>query len=381
MAQPQPTKLTSRRWLIIVAALIVVAAALWWYWSQREEPKPKEGTPEAQYFSPERKKRDEERLQKLSEAIRNAKTEGERLSILKQIPKAFRMYDMASKLVKDVNFVGQVLDQHGAPVEGAAVTVIGGGAYFAGGSGHGGASTDASGKFRLAGVRGASLQIREITRKGYDVTVWRQPHLFFSYDDPGSQRVAWWHCKEEKPCVFQAWKYPADAVGLNDILSDDGRVRVPLDTPVELDLTASENQLAHSRSGRRQLELRFERSGEGPIDEGRNWVLHIRALDGGIVRAEGMYPNEAPENGYLDELVLRAEEVTPAVTKDELVFYVRLQSVNCYGSVALRVHAASTDGLRTQVRYVINAAGGRALRTAPELRSPGIWGPWVKRVP
>lgn len=383
----------SRKRRLLLAALVVLMIAglvsCWLAW--RASNGHGEQTAEARYFSKASREQEQKLAKDLQRKLASAKSEEERRSILQTMPKAFRVYEMAKGLVREVDFVGRVVDQHGDGVPGARVSVLAGGAYFVGGSGPGNAVTDANGVFRLAGLSGASLIIQTITKDGYDVAVSRQPHGFWSFDDPGSRRVSWKRCTETAPCVFQAWRYPADAVGLKDILRDaDGDMQVLVGTPTQAYLTNHGPYLTRRMRAGQQPTLEFElkRLGEGEMSFEKNWELHIRGVDGGVApAASGLYTDEAPADGYVEELVLRGGELSRFPPNDHFVFYVRLLSVNCYARVALQVGAAGRDELRAEVSYAINAASGRALDAyggegLGHDRSPGYNGPWApKRLP
>jgi hypothetical protein len=229
-----------------------------------------------------------------------------------------------------IEFYGRVVDQHGTPVPNAKVR---GNVeivqqwmdqkwdeHFT--------TTDSNGYFRFSGLHGQSLVV-SATKDGYE----SKSTMSFEYSGltPPKER----HTPNPKvPVTFAIWKL-AGAQPLKHV--EFNRSGVPVDgTPVSFDLLTGKK----SPSGG-DLVVSVTRHPEH-IQRGRpfDWSATIKVPGGGLIEHSDMYPNEAPADGY-EEQVSLAMPATAAGWRDSITrrYYLRARDGTLHANIQLEITA------------------------------------------
>jgi len=202
-----------------------------------------------------------------------------------------------------IRFYGKVIDQYGAPVPDAEVTVSANSTPFGNGTKRT-LRTDAAGLFEVWGMHGISLGV-SVSKAGYY-------HVLPSEGKPGSERgddyfdtgngkVA--HPDKAKPVILFLYK-AGDTEPLEVLHSPS--MNLPNGTPVTLDMSFNDLGKRHPCVFRITAWADAEHKDKmGNYD----WRVEIRPVDGEIQPRAGHFDFIAPETGYheVETIVMSAD--------------------------------------------------------------------------
>lgn len=271
-------------------------------------------------------------------------------------PRVKKMLNLAKMQLADVKFFGRIVDQYNMPVAGVVVGYSVRPAAFGFGGGSGETITNSDGDFEVSGIEGTGVTILKMNKSGYQIALAGQSRYFYNRSEVES-RLRWEDCAQETPCIFKAWKYDKDYVEgqkfikkqfVGSMLSDG--------TPYSLDLFSY--GLNKFSGDLNQGELLFSFNQVSGV-----WQLKIESRAGGLVKAKGIYTNEAPKTGYQDSLAIndwRFEE-RQSIQKRKFFFY--LKEKQQYGCVDIELTMKKSGNVIIEGFYTINPSGIRILET------------------
>jgi Carboxypeptidase regulatory-like domain len=223
-----------------------------------------------------------------------------------------------------LDIYGKVIDQNGEPVAGAKVQAnvmltvsmveTRDEIHFT--------ETDANGRFKFLGLRGAELGIRP-QKQGYE---YKQKSTF-------SSRPSDYRPDPNNPVVFTMWKLkgaePMTHANINAYIPCDGSV-------------TRFNLLTGKTSADGDLAVKLTRN---PVDIVRgkpfNWSVTLEIPSGGLQPMQDAYPNEAPVDGYKSSITFdfptNMVHWTPYF--DFKKFYFKGRNEQVYGSFSMDVTA------------------------------------------
>jgi hypothetical protein len=255
-----------------------------------------------------------------------------------------------------INFYGRLLDQYNAPVADATVkgSVLRSEKWMDQERTDKTTTTDSEGLFRFEGLSGMSLGIW-FQKDGYEYT---SSNNSFTYS-------RMWPEKERhkpdvnNPVTFHIWKLQGPQ-GLTRI---HALVAIPEDgTPTYLDLLTGRRTAPESSD----LTVSFART---PQDVGSvnrfAWKLIVSFRAGGVEAENDQYPNEAPEGGYQDQIVVDMPTDAPAWRPSyRQSFYLKARSGGIYARISINVFAAfAQDRVPFELTGFANIQGSRNLET------------------
>ena len=260
----------------------------------------------------------------------------------------------AKKAIKNIEFYGKIIDQHGAPVSGVTIDYSGSGNILASGSGPGVVQSDANGIFVINDVKANSLKIKKFSQSGYQFS--KSDLRRFAHAKEGIKpETTWGNYTKNNPYIIKAWKFERFPKVKIDyryllILEPDGRVYT-------LEITGQKDKFSEGRS-QGDIYLTFDRQGD-------NWQVEMTASDGGFVEVDindDDFAFLAPENGYVNNLIFSGSDLLARPRKK---LYFKSNSSNVYAVIDIRrIIPRSRDGKAViTIKYVINMEGGRSLVT------------------
>ncbi|MFL6519215.1 MAG: carboxypeptidase-like regulatory domain-containing protein [Chthoniobacterales bacterium] len=251
-----------------------------------------------------------------------------------------------------ITFYGKVIDQHGDPVVGAEVrgNVSISQAWMDQKWDEHFTTTDGSGLFQFAGLRGQELVVSP-KKDGYE---YKSNNAVFAYSSltPDKER----HRPDPAaPVVFKMWKQQ----GAEPLITGNKFFGItPNGTPFTIDL----------KNGRknegRQTEGDFVVSIKQPpqITDGSrfDWSFTIDAIDGGLLEVtDTQYPNEAPAAGYQlqisQELRASDPEWRDVVRK---TLFVKSRNGNQFARASVEIRANYQGAAAFSVHYFVNPSPG-----------------------
>lgn len=350
---------------IATILLLALVSFLAWYVFFAKAP-PTEVTSISGENSPPAKeklfKNEEEHIAGFNESIRKSAEAGKRYREYlktregKAKSEAYwkRMYELAQGQLDEITFYGQVVDQHGIPVSNALVHYNATSGYLTSSTGHQRIYTDDKGIFIIDGANGAALHIVEISRDGYEVKLGQS--IFDNYKRfPDS--VLWAdYSNRSKPYVYRAWK--VSEKGYPNVATANGSYGFEPGQVYSLDFTANHKARVKKKGALNlDLEVLFEKDGAD------NWSLSLKVPDGGLVEAEGRYPNIAPEVGYRQTLSFSGtyQEFEESGRSPKVARYF-IYSRGKYGRIDIEISPyAKPFGSGMGIKHVLNLDGGRNL--------------------
>ncbi len=271
--------------------------------------------------------------------------------------KAFveKVLSIAKRSLQDILFYGKVVDQHGAPVRGARVTFVAQGETFASGSGTQYTKTDDNGIFIAKDIHGAAFVVEKFEKEGYQ----SPPRERFLNNYGHARKGQYWvdYSAENNPFVFKAWK--VGDKGYPNVADANGGYGFRPNTVYSLDFTA-DHKARVKKKGKLGLDLQvlFEK------DSAENWTLSLKVPDGGLVEADGLYMNIAPESGYQQELQFSGTQQDYEKNRNSIQqmrsYYIH--SRGKYGRLEMEIRPYSKPkGSGIRIKHVLNLDGGRNL--------------------
>ena len=276
-----------------------------------------------------------------------------RASTPEQNPKVVAIQSMvAAANSKTLDFYGRAVDQNGDPI--AEVTVkagVGlvinmtqsGGRYYS-------TQTDAAGKFSFVGIHGAGMGPFVLTKKGY----------FYDGRSTTSSRPDDYVPDPENPVIFTMWKLkgaePMRAYSISTAIPCDG-------SPTRYDLLTGKRV---STGG--DLVITLTRT---PVNITRgtpfDWAATLQIDGGGMVPISGVYPYNAPAEGYQPAVSI----AMPAKMKSwdsafERSYYFAIENGKIYGRATVTIQADfQPPPTYLGLSILLNPSGSRNLEYDP----------------
>ncbi len=261
---------------------------------------------------------------------------------------------MSKAAIKDIKFYGKIVDQNGDPVSGVIVEHAGLNATYASGSGTRRDTTDNDGLF-VVDASGTAFVVEKFTKQGYDFPPRQR---FVNELGQNKTELLWGDYTADNPFIFKAWKVAES--GYAKISHAQGRYGFKPGAAYSLDFTANHKSRV-KKEGRLDLDLQvlFEK------DTDENWTLVIKVPNGGLLEAEELYMNLAPEAGYQQELFFsgtRQEyEQKRQMVRATKKYYIHSRG-RLYGSLEIGIRPYSKpSGSGLKIKHVMNLDGGRNL--------------------
>ena len=255
-----------------------------------------------------------------------------------------------------IKFWGKVIDQYGHPVSDVNVLYYAAGGYIGGGSGFGRIKTDKEGLFNIKGVKGGSLNLREMEKDGYQIVIRPQDDLFYSYKQyPHS--LIWSDYSEKNPFLYTAWKYGDD---INKENLKKGRVGIYCKSGNEctINLFGPPTQNNKQDFINSQFKIQyFQEEVTSDINQVK-WKLLITAIDGGVQKAGVYYTNEAPKEGYLNEIAYTQDDYIDGNHNSQVRnIYISIKD-EMFARFSFKINLYSQEkNCSISARYTINTAG------------------------
>jgi hypothetical protein len=278
----------------------------------------------------------------------------------------FKMGAIAESQIHQLQFVGRILDQYGIGVSDAQVWLRGGSNSLARGSGTFSVQTDKDGFFVVDNATGSFLDIREVTKVGYDTSVMitvndeppESPH-FYSFKE-SDDAMLWSDYTREHPYVITAWRVGKYAKVKTE--KDRGLGFVPNGAVYTLDFTGTDT-------------VRWEGTRDGDIRvsitrNDKEWKVVIEGIDGGVQEASDTYMNLAPESGYQKSLTFSGQakedfDHSNGIVTTKKIYFIS-QHGKRYGSASLEMRPYFDEDTVIYTSYTINLEGGRELAVKPK---------------
>lgn len=268
-------------------------------------------------------------------------------------------------------FYGLVVDQDGAPVEGATVRMqttkykraIGLKIDYT----HEDfikksevVYTDSSGQFEFSDGYGSSLLIEEITKDGYLPARGKKNISFLSTSGARHQPNA------SEPVVYTMWKREE----AEPLIKEEFRFKFYNGNPPQ-GISFVQGQWTKSNIANADLIISAN-MGE-PNPEQRNqydWKVILTPVNGGLVKTDDIFPYEAPDSGYKDtysfsQIMTDSDWVSSI---PDLSFYVKAQNGKIYANMAIDFNTHPSGRFFVVVKILANPNSSRNLEYDPDLR-------------
>lgn len=260
-----------------------------------------------------------------------------------------------------IDFWGKVIDQHGNPVDGAAVHYSVDDKYFRDGTKYEGTS-DGQGLFSLSNIKGAGLYVR-VAKVGY-YHIGEKSARSFGYGTPSGEAPP----SKQKPAIFVLQK-----MGETEplIKLGTGGVLVPKDgKPYQLSLRHERGRFpSGAASSDLQVELWSDYERPPVFKKSYDWRCRISVPGGGMVERVPGFNFEAPAEGYTSAfefaMPATAERWQPSIEKE---FFLKLAD-GCYARAKLGVISGG-DIFVTLESYLNPAPDHRNLEFDPAKAIP-----------
>ena len=249
---------------------------------------------------------------------------------------------------KELDFYGQLVDQHHQPVAGAKVhggVLLNVSFVKSGGTWHE-TQTDPQGRFNFLGIHG--------TRLG----MWFEKEGYYYDRKRPSQRPEGYQPDPNKPMVFTIWKTNGAAALIHGDsfygIEPDGRAYT-------LDLV--ERIKIEGRTNAGDLIVEMKRPAKTRPGEHYDWELNLSVNGGGLIEVKQReYMFEAPSSGYEPTWHFAMKASTRVWRENvEKTFFVKSRNGHVYGS--LHVDAISTyqDAAAFEIKWSVNPNASRNL--------------------
>ncbi|MBU0681411.1 MAG: carboxypeptidase-like regulatory domain-containing protein [Proteobacteria bacterium] len=286
--------------------------------------------------------------------------------LAKLSPRQSKMYRGVLGTVHEIEFTGKVVDQYNDPVSGVTILYIGSTTYFGGGSGYNKTHTDENGIFKISDKEGSSLDFQEMEKKGYEIVLYGQGRLFYSFKKyPHS--LVWSDYTAENPYIFKAWKISGEFDTSVELKKGSfGGVIMADGTRYGIDFLAPGRRKVKSGSDINKGQVIVQQIWEGgnaTVPENR-WRFIITAVDGGIKKVDSLYTGEAPNGGYQASIEFTQDDIDPQVNEGKLNTFFTYNNGRTYGRATWEISNVFKPGKSSfQVGFAINPSGERYLST------------------
>lgn len=267
-------------------------------------------------------------------------------------------------------FYGKVIDQHENPVPGVGIGYMAGlGSIIGGGSRYGYSITDTNGLFLIERPRGF-LNFREMKKEGYQIAINIQERHFGNHKSLPAD-VLYTDYTKDNPYIFYAWKH-SYKFNEKKLIHDECTVLFRSDgIEYSIDLFGAPKQSYNQDLSKGQLKILFilKRGTDQRIgSEDGEWQLVLTSLNGGIIKAESLYTNEAPVSGYKESVILSQDDYKDTRYRIVKNFYLRMKGEDgpTYARLSFRLnpYLRVEDGIGLiRAKYTINSTGERYLDT------------------
>lgn len=267
---------------------------------------------------------------------------------------------------KPIEFYAKLVDQDGAPVPDARVTLtIALVKVFPGIAGETTDDyvrvSDKNGLISLESAVGKSLRVASLEKGGY-LTDRQEMSRIFTYWGAGKEHQP----DPANPVVYHLWR----SQGAEPLKLWEQRARVGYDgTPADFNLLANEERSTAGGGDIRVTLTRTPRQVQINPLVPFHWTFRVEAPRGGLVASDGRLDYLAPEQGYQPALVWDMHPDQPGwVPKDTFHFFYRSADGQRHARVSIHVYASSTkvDSGLTITTY-LNPNGSRNLEYDSEV--------------
>ena len=287
------------------------------------------------------------------------------LSNPKQFEQLKRVQRFQDAMSSGFEYYGRVIDQNGAPVSGAEVTVDW--AYFPfipnGDFGPNyetlNFTTDSDGRFTIKKSKGMSLAFSHdsIKKEGYEIDGYRA-YMFSS----GGYKMLQSFSDPANPVIFHAWKKAeAERLYYGEIfqkLPQDGQYH-------SLNIPALKNT----------MKVAFTIDPNGNRSDPLDWTVKLKIEGGGVIETSDTFMNQAPEEGYTGVWSASHRKGEKGFSRDDNnKFYFTALNGAIYGRMEVTIrayygHRPTSAGLGyVGIKYWLNPNGSRNLQYDPSKR-------------
>ncbi|GAB1261061.1 hypothetical protein [Aurantivibrio plasticivorans] len=254
--------------------------------------------------------------------------------------------------VQYIEFHGKVMDQNGLPVANAVIEFEAASSYLTQSSGVSRVLSDNDGTFVTEGALGnKSLSIRSISKPGYVFEFGGSNINRFDHFQRFNDSVVWKRFTQDNPYVFTLWKLGEPIKNAKDG-PETAYAFIPDGRPYTFDLIDGGKDIFKRGIKEGQLRANFVRSEEG-------WTLELVVPEGGLVEAGDIYLLEAPEEGYVQSVMVSLPKDQGAWLDKS--FFVKLNGGKVYGVIKLRINGYHRQYSAMYLSYTLNLDGGRNL--------------------
>ena len=251
-----------------------------------------------------------------------------------------------------IEFYGKVIDDRGAPIDGAIINYSVADQYFGNSSKYTGIS-DSGGSFTISGVKGAGVYV-EVSKGGY-YRVPEKSYASFGYGVPSGRQPP----SKDNPAIFVLRK---KGVAEPLVYVSSRQYKVPRNgTPFEIDLQTGR------QAGAGEGDVKVERwaNDQNKDESGRfDWKCRISVPGGGLIERTDLFDFDAPENGYTELVEIDMPKTLGSNWQrtKRAEYFVRLQD-GSFARVALTMHSGHNNFL--VMESFVNPSGSRRLEYDP----------------
>jgi hypothetical protein len=259
---------------------------------------------------------------------------------------------------RPIDFYGRVLDERGAPVEGA-IAKCEWNDLSAKGTSTAEVASDRNGEFVLARRRGKGLTVK-VEKPGY-YTQWVGTRINFEYANPHDRNF---HIPDPKSPVVFRLRRRGQAEPLRLV---EGTYSLPRDgTPVNVELV--KGSVCPPETAHLRVEC-WNSAVDREVSRPYDWRARISAPGGGLIVHRDEFPFEAPTEVYVesDEIDMPRSLGREWRSQVDREYYVRIRDGR-YARMGLRLIVGGNHYFRL-VSY-LNASGSRNLEYDPKARPP-----------
>lgn len=251
-----------------------------------------------------------------------------------------------------IEFYGKVIDDRGAPVDGATIYYSVADQYFGDSSKYTGTS-DSDGSFTISGVKGAGVYV-EVSKEGY-YRVTEKSYASFGYGVPSGRQPP----SKDNPAIFVLRK---KGIAEPLVYVSSRQYKVPRDgTPFEIDLRTGR------QAGAGAGDVKVERwvSDQNKDAAGRfDWKCRISVPGGGLIEKTELFDFDAPENGYTEAVEIDMPKTLGSNWQrtKRVEYFLKLRD-GPFARVVLTMHAGHNNFL--VMESFVNPSGSRHMEYDP----------------